>query len=250
MNHKIKKPLLEIAVFSWQGLEIAATYGADRIELCDNPQDGGTTPSFGMMQKATETFELPIYPIIRPRGGHFVYSEEECEIMLHDIVICRQIGIKGIVCGKLLPSGELDVEFMKRCRDSAGSMEITFHRAFDRCIDPWKAMESLIRIGIQRILTSGQFPDIMQGYPLVKQLIEIASNRIIIMPGSGLNSRNLSFLHEKLHASEYHTAARIVNAEDRIYTSPTMANDKMEYVSVSKLELSALRQCLDTMKIL
>jgi copper homeostasis protein len=199
--------LLEIACYSAESAMIAQNAGAQRIELCDNPADGGTTPSFGVLKVARENINIPIYPIIRPRGGHFVFSETEIEMMRRDIVLCKQLGFEGVVIGILNNCGQIHYDITAKLTELAYPMEVTFHRAFDRTIDPFEALETIILAGCTRILTSGQVPCVQQATTLIASLIQAADHRIIIMPGSGIRSSNISLIAKETGAMEFHSSA-------------------------------------------
>lgn len=200
---------LEIIGFTIEGCEIAQRAGANRIELCDNATDGGTTASYGFIKAARKILQIELFPIIRPRGGDFFYSEQEFQIMKTDVEICKQLGCEGIVTGILTKDAEVD---KKRCRalvELAYPLQVTFHRAFDRTIDPFNALEDIIEIGCERILTSGQKADATHGAELIKHLIEKAGDRIIIMPGSGVKAENILQMAKTTGAVEFHSSARI-----------------------------------------
>ncbi|MBU3745302.1 MAG: copper homeostasis protein CutC, partial [Sediminibacterium sp.] len=150
-------PLLEIAVFNYQSAVLAEKAGADRIELCDNPAEGGTTPSYGYLKKTMESISIPVFPIIRPRGGDFLYTPEEWEIVLQDIAICKELGCTGIVTGCLRADGTVNTAPLEMAVEKAYPMQVTFHRAFDRVANPLEAMEQIIQSGCSRILTSGRY---------------------------------------------------------------------------------------------
>lgn len=200
--------ILEIAVFNIQSAIMAAQAGANRLELCENPFDGGTTPSYGTLKTVREKITIPVFPIIRPRGGDFLYSEEEFEVMKKDILLCKSLGFEGIVTGLLNSDATIDVKRTDALVKTAYPMEVTFHRAFDRAADPLQALETVIDCGCQRILTSGQVPNSFDGKELIKQLILQADERIIIMPGSGVRSNNIAELATYTGAIELHSSAR------------------------------------------
>jgi copper homeostasis protein len=215
---------LEVIGFTIESCLIAQAAGAHRIELCDNPSEGGTTPSYGFIKAAREKLTIELYPIIRPRGGDFLYSKSEFEIMKTDIQICKDLGCNGVVIGILLADGRVDKDRCKQLVDIAYPMGVTFHRAFDRTIDPFKALEDIIAIGCERILTSGQKPSVNEGVQLLVDLVKQANERIIIMPGSGVRADNIVTLANETNAIEFHTSARI-------YT-----NSKMEFINKSMNE--------------
>ena len=212
---------LEVIGFTIESCMIAQAAGAHRIELCDNPSEGGTTPSYGFIKTARENLSIELYPIIRPRGGDFLYSEIEFEVMKADIENCKSLGCDGVVIGILNADGTVDKKRCKQLVEIAHPMKVTFHRAFDRTNDPFKAMEDIISIGCERILTSGQKNLATDGEELLNKLVKQANNRIIIMPGSGVNSDNIETLVKNTNATEFHTSAR------------TFVNSKMEFINES-----------------
>ena len=212
---------LEVIGFTIESCLIAQAAGAHRIELCDNPSEGGTTPSYGFIKTARENLSIELYPIIRPRGGDFLYSEIEFELMKADIQICKNLGCDGVVIGMLNSDGTVDKQRCKQLVDIAQPMGVSFHRAFDRTKDPFKALEDIISIGCERILTSGQKSVATNGVALLNELVKQANGRIIIMPGSGVRSDNIETLVKKTNATEFHTSAR------------TYAESKMEFINES-----------------
>jgi copper homeostasis protein len=231
-----KNYLLEIAAFSLEGAIAAARAGAHRIELCDNAADGGTTPSHGMLVEARKRLSIPVFPIIRPRGGNFVYSKAEFACIKEDVLLCKQLGFEGIVVGFLDAHGNVDTKQLKTVMKLAKPMQVTFHRAFDRTKKPLKALEEIIACGCTRILTSGQFPSVFDGKDNVRILIEKAADRIIIMPGSGLNSANVQEIALHTGATEFHTAARKAYTDKKIFSPKTM-NEKLSFTSVDQKEI-------------
>jgi len=244
MSSKIQ---LEIAAFTIEGALIAEKAGANRIELCENPNDGGTTPSFGTLKTVQSLISIPVFPIIRPRGGNFVYSTYEIEAIKNDIICCKELGYTGIVVGVLTSTGDIDFKLLHEFVQLASPMEVTFHRAFDRCKNPSLALEQIIESGCTRILSSGQYPSVVNGISLLSKLIEQANNRISIMPGSGVNSQNIAMLHTSIHAQEYHTAARIKTFHTDILSPETM-NEQLSYVSVDANEVAAICSILNSME--
>lgn len=200
--------ILEIAVFNIDSAIAAAEAGADRLELCENPQDGGTTPSYGFMKTVRELVTIPIFPIIRPHGGDFLYSEAAFRVMQKDIALAKELGFEGIVLGLLNSDGTIDAGRTAQLVEQAYPMEVTFHRAFDRAIGPLEAMETIIQTGCSRILTSGQQPNAFDAKDLIQELVANASDRIIIMPGSGVRASNIKALADATGAQEMHSSAR------------------------------------------
>jgi copper homeostasis protein len=200
---------LEVIGFTIEGCLIAQNAGVHRIELCDSPADGGTTVSYGFIKAAREKLHIELFPIIRPRGGDFFYSDDEFEIMKTDVRLCKELNCDGVVIGMLTKDGRVDKKRCDMLLNLAYPLSVTFHRAFDRTEDPIEALEDIIEIGCERILTSGQKQNALEGAALIKQLIDIAEDRIIIMPGSGVRSENIVLIAEATGAVEFHSSARI-----------------------------------------
>jgi len=219
MNYK-----LEVIAFTIESCSIIERAGAHRIELCDNPGEGGTTPSYGFLKQAREKVNIDLYPMIRPRGGDFLYSDDEFELMKKDVLLCKEIGCNGIVIGLLNADGTVDKKRSAALIDLAYPLGITFHRAFDRVRDGFEALETLIEIGCERVLTSGLTPNVTEGAAMLTQLVKAADERIIIMPGSGVRSNNIAELAKQTGAVEFHTSAR------------TMIASKMNYLNVAMNE--------------
>jgi len=178
--------------------------GADRVELCENLHNGGTTPSIGAVRFARKNLHIGLFVMIRPRGGDFLYSDDEFKIMKEDIRAIKDLGADGVVFGILKPDGTIDRDRMKMLVDLARPMGITCHRAFDMTIDPFRAMEDLINLGIDRVLTSGQHKTAIDGASLIRDLIDKSSGRIIILPGSGIKEHNIMELIQATRATEIH----------------------------------------------
>ena len=200
--------ILEICAGSVESAIAARDGGATRIELCAALEIGGTTPSAGLIAEARKIEGIVLNVIIRPRGGDFLYNEHEAACMEQDIRTCRQLGADGVVIGALTAEGDIDTALCKRLIDAADGMSITFHRAFDMCRDPKRALEELIAIGCDRVLTSGQAATAEDGLPLLKELVQQAAGRISIMPGCGVNSGNAARILQATAAVEIHASAR------------------------------------------
>lgn len=200
---------LEVIAFNIQSVIAAGKSGAYRIELCDNPGEGGTTPSYGMIKTAREKTSLQLYPIIRPRGGDFLYSDEEFEIMKKDILLCKALQCDGVVTGLLQADGSVDNERTAQLAEAAYPLGVTFHRAFDRVANPFEALETVINCGCERILTSGLKPTAPEGADTIAELIRQSNDRISIMPGSGVRADNILNLAKQTQAFEFHSSARI-----------------------------------------
>ncbi len=234
---------LEIAVFSVEAALEAIKAGAHRIEFCENPLEGGTTPSFGSLATLIALTSKAIFPIIRPRGGDFFYTEYEFNSMRSDILMARKLNYPGIVLGLLNADGTIDTARTKRLVDLASPMEVTFHRAFDRCKDPFKALEDIIATGCKRILTSGQVPNAADALPLLKKLIEQAGDRIIIMPGSGVRSNNIKEIITATGAKEIHSSARKMQASQMQYTKDSM-QENLQATGVDTEEIKKMLSVL------
>jgi copper homeostasis protein len=201
------KRILEVCVESVEGAIAAQQGGADRVELCANLLEGGTTPSAGSMQLARRSLRIGIQVMIRPRGGDFCYSAAEFEIMKLDIEMAIKAGADGVVLGILRPDGSVDEDRTRELVTLARPLNVTFHRAFDMTRDPWAALEILISSGIDRILTSGQESSVLEGLELIAGLVRVAGDRIIVMPGGGIHERNLAKIARESGARELHVAA-------------------------------------------
>lgn len=200
--------LLEVAANSVASALAAQTGGAGRVELCAALELGGLTPSQATIAMARERLRIPLYVLIRPRAGDFLYDERECEAMRRDIATCAALGCDGVVLGVLDADGDVD---LPRCRvliDAAGSMGVTFHRAFDLARDPSRALEDAIALGCERVLTSGGQASALEGAPLIRALLAQAAGRIAIMPGAGVTPGNLVALAAATGAREFHASAK------------------------------------------
>lgn len=233
MGNKI---ILEVAVFSVEAALSALKVGADRIEFCENPSEGGTTPSYGSLKTLIALTDKPVYPIIRPRGGDFLYSDAEYECIKADLLMIKELGYSGAVIGLLKADGSIDKERTKALVQLASPMEITFHRAFDRCNDPFIGLEAIIETGCKRILTSGQVPNVGDALPLIKQLVQKAAGRIIILPGSGVRANNCSKIINETGANEIHSSARKAISSHMQYNAPTM-NENMVSMGIDEQEV-------------
>lgn len=198
----------EICVDSVAGTVAAETAGADRVELCAALFEGGLTPTLGMVERTLErTSTIRVHPIVRPRGGDFLYDEDEIVTMERDIDLLRAAGVHGIVIGALTPTGDIDVETVRRLLDRASGLSVTFHRAFDMTRDPLAALDTLIALGIDRVLTSGREATALDGVPLIAGLVQAAGDRIVVMPGSGIHARNVARILDQTGAIEVHFSA-------------------------------------------
>lgn len=197
------KKIFEVCVGNYNEAIIADKKGADRIELCDNLLEGGTTPSYGTIKKVLKDVKTNVMVIIRPRGGDFEFSDEEIDIMREDIKMCKELGAYGVVIGQL-KNNKIDYEITKEFVDIAKPMSVTFHMAFDEIKDKDEAIEDLINIGVDRILTKGGNTSAYECIGELKRLNEIAKDRIVIMPGKGVNTVNRDEILEKTNTYEIH----------------------------------------------
>ena len=215
--------ICEIVVYNIESALKAQEGGADRIELCDNPGEGGTTPSYGTIEAVRQNVNLDVYVMIRPRGGDFYYTNYEFHSMKRDISQCQKISVDGVVFGILNPDGTLDKKRCKELIDKARPLKVTCHRAFDMTRDPFEALEDCIEVGFDRILTSGQQAQALKGADLIGELIKKANGRIAIMPGSGVNENTVEEIITKSKATEIHFSATSSRESGMIYRNPSIA---------------------------
>ncbi|KAL5021474.1 hypothetical protein ScPMuIL_000629 [Solemya velum] len=199
---------MEVCVDSVASAINAQNGGAVRIELCSNLMEGGTTPSIGMLQVIKQAVSVPVFVMIRPRGGDFLYNEVEFEVMKQDLLASKSLGADGFVFGILNRDGTVDAFRCKELIELARPLPVTFHRAIDVCCDIDKALDCIISLRCERVLTSGGDTSALEGLPVIKQMIDRVKGRIIIMPGGGINERNLERILEGTGAKEFHCSAR------------------------------------------
>ena len=235
---------LEVIGFDLASCSIAETHGANRIELCANPEEGGTTPSYGMIAAARRNTTIELCPIIRPRGGDFLFTDLEFQAMLADVEQCGLLGCDGVVIGMLSKDGHVDIERCAELIRRAGSMTVTFHRAFDRVKDPMRSLEEIIDLGCARILTSGLRPNVELGKDMLRALVDAAGDRITIMPGSGVRSTNVLALAQFTGAKAFHSSARTLHPTSMDYVNPAMA-EELNSISIDPGEVRELRRILD-----
>ncbi len=226
-----KKAVLEVCAFHPDSCIIAERAGAVRVELCDNPIEGGTTPSYGTIKKVRETIAIQLYPIIRPRANNYFYSEVEFAIIKNDIELCKSLGCNGISVGVQKKNGTIDTERLKRIVEWASPMRVTCNRVFDCAPDPFEALEVIIDCGCERILTSGLKSGAPDGSKLLSQLIKQAGDRIIIMPGAGINSSNIAKLREETGAQEFHSSARRIAPNPVTYLNKEVSDYGNVYIA-------------------
>ena len=213
---------LEICAYSVQSVIAAEKAGAHRVELCSSLLEGGITPSAAAIELSKKLTSIPVYVMIRPRGGDFLYSDLEYNIMKRDIEQAKDLGADGVVFGILNANGTVDIRRTALLVELASPMGVTFHRAFDRTPNPLRALEDIISTGAERILTSGQRKTALEGASLLSQLVEIAGDRITIMPGSGINENNIAEVFYLTRASEYHCSGKVKVESVMKFVNPKM----------------------------
>lgn len=233
-NHMSKKAILEVCAFAIQSCIIAERAGAARVELCDNPIEGGTTPSYGSVKQVREKISIDLFPLLRPRSGNYFYDEDEFNIIRDDIKVFKELGCNGISVGISNLNAEIDTQRLKRIVDWAFPMGVTCNRMFDCTPDLFKALEEVIECGCERVLTSGGKSAAPNAGELLAKLVAQAGNRIIIMPGAGVTSGNIVQLKNACGANEFHSSARrvapnpvtYINAEVSDYGHVYIANEE------------------------
>lgn len=235
--------VLEIIGFTIQGCIAAQEAGAQRIELCDNSGEGGTTPSYGFIEQARKALQVQLYPIIRPRGGDFLYNVAELDMMKRDIIACKKLGCDGIVTGVLQANGRVDKASCSQLLALAYPMGATFHRAIDRTRDIAEAMEDIIDCGFERILSSGGYPTATEGAAMLRHMMGQAADRIIIMPGSGVKASNIAAIAAATGAVEFHSSARMQVPSGMLHTNPQMREHLQAY-TVNDLEVQEMKDIL------
>ncbi|MEV5571891.1 copper homeostasis protein CutC [Spirillospora sp. NPDC052269] len=211
----------EICIDSVAGAIAAEKAGAQRVELCSALFDGGLTPTLGTVRAALAAVsDIRVHVIIRPRGGDFIFDEHEIAAMEDDVVVAREAGAHGVVIGVLTPEGTIDRAVTERLIEAAGDLSITFHRAFDMVADPFAALDTLIELGVDRVLTSGQDTTALEGAPLIADLIRHADGRIVIMPGGGITDRNVARVVAETGAQEIHFAALAPEPSPAVHRNP------------------------------
>lgn len=243
-----QKYTLEIATSDFESTRNAVVGGADRIELCANLGEGGTTQSYGVIKKCRESFDVKIYPIIRVRGGDFFYTEEEFECMLHDALQCKNLGCDGIVIGFLNRDASIDVKRTAQLVEAVYPLGVTFHRAFDRCVAPFEALEQLVNIGCERVLTSGQQLTAPEGAGLIAELNRVANGRIGVMPGSGVRANNLAALAAQTKCHEFHTSLRELKKSNMTFFPPAFENNnENDHYSINEEAVRVMKNTLSTL---
>eukprot|EP01136_Pigoraptor_vietnamica_P009400 Opistho-1_new@45869 len=247
---------LEICANSYASALAAQNGGAHRVELCDNMAEGGTTPSYAQIKLCKERLNIAIWPIIRPRGGDFLYSDDEFDLMKEDIKICKTLNCDGVVLGILTANGEIDKQRCAELIKLAKPMPVAFHRAFDMSNDLERALDNLIELGFVRVLTSGAAESAFNGIKTIAQLVKRAKNTIEIMPGAGITPANIATIASQTGAKNLHSSARVnVNSKMEFQNkqtnmSSTLANessvaDEYQYQQTSA---TLVKQMIDQLK--
>lgn len=215
----LEHALLEIAAGSLASALAAQEGGADRVELCGSLAEGGITPSYGTLALVRDRVRIPVYVLIRPRGGDFLYSDDEFEIMHRDVETCVRAGCNGVVIGALDADGRVD----PRCRElvrAAGTLGVTFHRAIDASSDLSRSLEDIVALGCERVLTSGGHANALAGAQVIAALVKQAGDRVMVMAGAGIRSTNLAEVAQRTQAREFHGSARGVLRSAMRYLNP------------------------------
>jgi copper homeostasis protein len=246
--------IIEIVVYNIESALKAQEGGADRIELCDNPGEGGTTPSYGMIEAARQNVNMDVFVMIRPRGGDFHYSNYEFHCMKRDIDQCQKLSADGVVFGILNADGTLDKKRCKELIDRARPMKVTCHRAFDMTRDPIQALEDCIEVGFNRILTSGHQTVASKGIDLIADLVKQANGRIAIMPGSGVNESAVEKIVSETGVNEIHFSATAFRESAMQYRNMAIAGmgsdegSEFKYRTVDPDRVRAMRKLAEQAK--
>lgn len=216
----MKGALLEVSVEGVDGLLVAQANGADRVELCASVLEGGITPSLGSVREALRRAQVPVFVIVRPRGGDFLYSEAEFAGMREDVRVLKELGVAGVVSGCLTADGHADAQRTAELVELGRPMSFTFHRAFDMVRDPEEALEILVDAGVDRVLTSGQRPTAIEGLANLKRFAELAAGRIIVMPCGSIRADNIARVRQETGLAEFHFAAHRQATSAMAYRNP------------------------------
>lgn len=217
------KFLLECATDSVESALAAEAGGADRLELCANLIIGGTTPTLALFEEVRSRSNIPLFILIRPRFGDFLYSDYEANVICREIEMFQKAGAEGVVIGSLNKDGTLNSEHMKRFIDRAKDMSITLHRAFDMCADPFETLKQAKELGVNTILTSGQAPSSLEGINLYEKLIEKANGEISILAGGGIKASTIEKLLEQTSLKAFHMSGKKVIESNMEFRNPTVS---------------------------
>ena len=240
-------PLLEIAANSAASALPAQEGGAGRVELCDDLSEGGTTPSYGTIAVARERLHIPLYVLIRPRTGDFNYAPAEVEVMLRDIGNCVRLGCDGVVIGALDSAGDVDEAICRELMATAGSIGTTFHRAFDAARDQSTALEAIIRLGCERVLTSGGEADASSGATRIAGFVEQAASRLKVMAGAGITADNIVEVALRSNADELHGSARATRVSPSRHRNPSLRGLDLDWWESDAGRVRAMVGALESM---
>ncbi|WFC41566.1 copper homeostasis protein CutC [Pseudoxanthomonas sp. SE1] len=238
---------LEIAADSLGSALAAQEAGADRVELCEGLSSGGTTPSYGTLALAREHVRIPLFVLVRPRAGDFLYDARETEVMLRDIEMCVRLGCDGVVIGALQADGGIDLPLCERLVAAAGPLQVTFHRAFDAARDQAQALEQVIALGCQRVLTSGGQATAVDGADRIAALVTQAAGRVTVMPGAGIDAGNVAALATLTGACEFHASAKAPRVSSMGFRGPALHGLAPDWSETDPARVRALRAALDAM---
>jgi copper homeostasis protein len=227
---------IELCAASFEAIKLAKEFNVDRIELCQNLEQGGLTPSAGFIDYALST-GLETHVLIRPRAGGFCYNEEEFLIMLREIEYCKKIGAHGVVVGVLSEKNEINSEQMERISDISGNLQVTFHRAFDDTIEWKRSMEMLINFGVKRILTSGVSSNVDSGFIVLKEMVKFAKGRIEIMPGGGVNAANIQKIAKEISPDAIHFSGttKTLLDEESLFSETILQVDRKKVTRITEM---------------
>lgn len=237
--------VLEIAAGSLSSALAAQQAGADRVELCEGLESGGTTPSYGTLAMARDRLRIPLFVLVRPRAGDFLYDAAEADVMLRDIECCVGLGCDGIVIGALDAEGDVDQSLCRQFVSAAGALPVTFHRAFDAVKDPAAALERIIALGFARLLTSGGRATARDGAENIAAHVRQAAGRIVVMPGAGINADNVGELAATTGAREFHASAKSIRTSAMRFRAPALAGLPSDWMETDPGRVRALRAALD-----
>lgn len=236
------KILFEACVDSAEGALAAERGGAGRVELCANLPEGGTTPSHGLLAETCARVRVPVQAMIRPRDGDFLYSNLEFAVMRRDLAVARDCGAHGIVCGMLMEDGRLDRKRMEELVRLSRPLGVTCHRAFDMTRDPFEALEDLIELGVERVLTSGQRQTALEGLDLLTKLVQQSRGRILVMPGGGITEFNVAAILKQTGATEVHAYPRTTSSSRMVFQNPAVSmNSTRNPAEFTRTEISLER---------
>lgn len=238
------RPNLEIAANSLASALAAQMGGADRVELCDNLGEGGTTPSYGTLAVTRDRLRIPLYALIRPRTGDFHYDAPELDVMLRDIENCVRMGCDGVVIGALDEAGDVDDALCRELIAAAGPLGVTFHRAFDAARDRLRALDSIVALGCERVLTSGGEADALTGAARIAEFVERAGSRLSVMAGAGIDAGNIGEVAARSNAHEFHGSARTMRASSSRHRNASLRGLEIDWWETDAEKVRAMVDAL------